>query len=84
MPLIVGHAVREKPGFRYRIEVERIIQPEEWDGREDSLLWITQAFAHALEAAIRRWPEQYLWVHRRWKSRPKEERMQRTSPGQHA
>jgi KDO2-lipid IV(A) lauroyltransferase len=38
------------------------------------LLWITQTFAHALEAGIRRQPQQYLWIHRRWKSRPKEER----------
>lgn len=73
VPIIVGHAVRARRGFHYRICVQRIIQPEEWDGRDDPLTWITQTFAHALEAAIRQWPEQYLWVHRRWKSRPKEE-----------
>jgi KDO2-lipid IV(A) lauroyltransferase len=74
VPLVVGYAVRQRPGFHYGITVERIIQPEEWDGQDDPLLWITQTFAHALEAGIRRHPEQYLWMHRRWKSRPKEER----------
>jgi len=74
VPLIVGYAVREKPGFHYGIHVERIIQPEEWEGRDAPLEWITQTFSHAIEAGIRRHPEQYLWIHRRWKSRPREER----------
>jgi KDO2-lipid IV(A) lauroyltransferase len=74
VPVVVGHAVRTRPGFQYRMAVERIIQPEEWAGRDDPLRWVTQAYAHALEAAIRRSPEQYLWMHRRWKTRPKEER----------
>ncbi len=77
VPLIVGYAARAKAGFNYGITVERIIQPEEWDGRDDPLLWITETFAQALEAGIRRHPEQYLWIHRRWKSRPREERMAR-------
>lgn len=74
VPLVVGYAIRERTGFQYGVRVERIIQPEEWDDRDDPLLWITQTFAHALEAGIRRHPEQYLWMHRRWKSRPKSER----------
>jgi KDO2-lipid IV(A) lauroyltransferase len=72
-PLVVGYAVRERPGFHYRIVAERIIQPEEWVDHDDPLGWLTQTFAHALEAGIRRWPEQYLWMHRRWKTRPRSE-----------
>lgn len=30
----------------------------------------TQIFTTALEDVIRRYPEQWLWVHRRWKTRP--------------
>jgi KDO2-lipid IV(A) lauroyltransferase len=30
----------------------------------------TQIFTKALEDVIRRYPEQWLWVHRRWKTRP--------------
>jgi KDO2-lipid IV(A) lauroyltransferase len=73
VPVIVGYAVRVRRGFHYRIAVERIIRPEEWEPQADPLRWITQAFSSALEAAIRRAPEQYLWVHRRWKHRPKGE-----------
>jgi KDO2-lipid IV(A) lauroyltransferase len=72
VPIVVGYAARVRPGFHYRVGVERIIQPEEWATAADPLPWITQQFTTALEATIRRWPEQYLWVHRRWKHRPKE------------
>lgn len=72
VPVVVGYAARTRPGFHYRIAVERIIQPEEWAQQADPLRWITQTFSHALEAAIRRWPEQYLWVHRRWKHQPRD------------
>ena len=33
----------------------------------------TQMFTAALESVIRRYPEQWLWVHRRWKTRPENE-----------
>jgi len=72
VPLVVGYAVRFREGFGYRIATERIVRPHEWEGRDDPLQWITQTIASSLENAIRRWPEQYLWAHRRWKTRPRE------------
>lgn len=78
--IVVGYAARTRPGFRYRIAIERIIEPAEWRDLPRPLEWITQAFAAGLENAIARWPEQYLWVHRRWKTRPKAELAGVTSP----
>ncbi len=71
VPIVVGYAPRVRRGFHYRIEVERIIWPEEWAGEDDPLRWITQTYSTAMEASIRRHPEQYLWMHRRWKHQPK-------------
>lgn len=74
VPIIVGCARRIGRRFRYEICVNRIIEPQEWDGRDDELRWITQEFSTAMEQLIRAAPEQYLWIHRRWKTRPKNER----------
>jgi KDO2-lipid IV(A) lauroyltransferase len=71
VPIVVGYAARIGRGFSYRLRVERIIRPEEWDVQDDPLRWITQTYSHALETAIRRHPEQYLWMHRRWKHQPR-------------
>jgi KDO2-lipid IV(A) lauroyltransferase len=37
---------------------------------EADILAATQVCTSAIESWIRRYPEQYLWIHRRWKTRP--------------
>lgn len=73
VPIIVGYARRLGPRFEYEVGVNRIIEPAEWEGRDDELFWITQEYTRAIEQFVREQPEQYLWMHRRWKSRPKDE-----------
>jgi KDO2-lipid IV(A) lauroyltransferase len=76
MPVGVG-CCRQKPGeFFFEVEVSRIIMPEEWTDKDNPLQWITQEYNMELEKLIRKDPTQYWWVHRRWKTRPKEERKQ--------
>lgn len=75
VPILVGYARRVSPRFEYQLGVQRIIYPKEWADREDPLLWITQEYSAAIEAFVREAPEQYLWAHRRWKSRPKDEQL---------
>ncbi len=74
VPIIVGYARRISDRLRYELGVERIIYPHEWQNRGDPLHWITQEYTSAIERFVRRDPSQYLWIHRRWKSRPKDER----------
>ncbi|HUN82519.1 MAG TPA: lysophospholipid acyltransferase family protein, partial [Phycisphaerae bacterium] len=74
VPIIVGCARRSSwDRFQYEICVNRVIHPREWQDKDDPLRWITQEYSRAMEDFIRVAPEQYLWIHRRWKSRPKEE-----------
>jgi KDO2-lipid IV(A) lauroyltransferase len=56
--------------FAYRIVCEDVIDPAEYAGRPDAVRAITQRYHAALERVIRRHPEQYFWLHRRWKTRP--------------
>jgi KDO2-lipid IV(A) lauroyltransferase len=73
VPIVCGYARRVSKKFMYELGVNRVIRPEEWQGRDDELMWITQEYTRAIEEAVRETPEQYLWIHRRWKSRPKGE-----------
>lgn len=73
VPIVVGGATRDGERFHYRVGVERLIMPHEWETHADPLQWITDEFAAAFERMIRRAPSQYLWIHRRWKTRPRDE-----------
>jgi KDO2-lipid IV(A) lauroyltransferase len=55
----------------YAVEVEDVIDPRGYAGQPDAVRAITQRYTAALERLIRRHPEQYFWLHRRWKSQPK-------------
>ena len=70
-PVAVGYARRIGPGFRYEVGCDAVIDPDEWSGTADDVRLLTQRYTAALEAVIRRAPEQYLWLHRRWKHQPK-------------
>jgi Kdo2-lipid IVA lauroyltransferase/acyltransferase len=74
IPIVTGVARRCGHRFRYEIFSNDIIRPEEWESHDDPLFYITARYNRALELMIRSCPEQYLWIHRRWKSRPKHER----------
>ncbi len=57
-------------GTYYAIEVEDVIDPRDYANRPDAVKAITQRYTAALERLIRRHPEQYFWLHRRWKHQP--------------
>jgi len=54
----------------YSVEVEEVIDPREYAERPDAIRAITARYTAALERLIRRHPEQYFWLHRRWKHQP--------------
>ena len=80
VPIVAGFARRVGGRFDYEIHAGDVIQPEDWEDHPDPLFYITARYNHAMEQAIRATPEQYLWAHRRWKSRPRHERLGRPVP----
>ncbi len=70
----------EAPLFRYRIDITEVIMPEDWADQPDPLFYITARYRLALENMVREAPEQYLWMHRYWKSRPRHERSAKPFP----
>jgi Kdo2-lipid IVA lauroyltransferase/acyltransferase len=73
VPVVIGYARRTNQGFGFRVGAQDIIFPEDWKQQEEPLKYITQRYTRAIEDFVRQEPGQYLWVHRRWKSRPKGE-----------
>jgi KDO2-lipid IV(A) lauroyltransferase len=78
VPMVVLTGTRVSPSaagrsdsWHYEGEVADIIYPEEYKDRPDAVPALTQRFTTALERMIRRHPEQYFWLHRRWKNQPK-------------
>jgi KDO2-lipid IV(A) lauroyltransferase len=71
--VVVGMPRVAEPMF-YAVEVEDVIDPNEYATRPDAVKAITARYTAALERLIRRHPEQYFWLHRRWKTRPAEKR----------
>jgi KDO2-lipid IV(A) lauroyltransferase len=69
-PILVVGAARVGQPMRYRIYLEDVILPGDYAGRADATRAITQRYTDALERMVRRHPEQYFWLHRRWKSQP--------------
>lgn len=61
-PVVVGSFVRVAP-FRYRLVGGEPLR----FSREDDLAKCTQLLNDRLGEAIRKYPEQYLWAHRRWR-----------------
>ncbi len=70
-PVVVGYARRRGQRALYEVGVKQIIYPEQWEEQDDPIRWITQAYTAAIEAVVREEPEQYLWIHRRWKTKPR-------------
>jgi KDO2-lipid IV(A) lauroyltransferase len=71
-PMAVVGVPRVGVPMRYQIVIEEVIDPRDYAGRPDAVRAITQRFTAALERLIRRRPEQYFWLHRRWKHQPRE------------
>lgn len=80
VPIIVGAALREGDALRYRLETIDLFEPESWESQPDPLFYITARYTRGIETTVRMAPEQYLWIHRRWKSRPRFEREGRPFP----
>lgn len=67
--LVVTGTPRVGP-MRYEVVSEEVIDPREFANRPDAVKAITQRYHAALERLIRQNPEQYFWLHRRWKTQP--------------
>jgi KDO2-lipid IV(A) lauroyltransferase len=71
--IVLGYGIRLPDALqdarwsRFEIGCEAVLDPRDLQ-TSNPVRELTQQFTHALERAIGRAPEQYFWVHRRWKT----------------
>jgi KDO2-lipid IV(A) lauroyltransferase len=55
---------------KYRLRFDPPVHLVRTGNDEEDIVTHTQLFTKIIEDYVRRYPEQWLWVHRRWKTRP--------------
>ncbi len=69
-PTMVSYARRLGEPLHYVVGPEAICDPRESDFQFGSIPLLAQWYTDHLEQLVRRSPEQYWWLHRRWKGQP--------------
>ncbi len=68
-------AWRDEAADCHRLRLGKVIGPGKWQGPRDErykeeVKRITAEYTREIENAVREHPKQWLWLHRRWKTRP--------------
>jgi len=64
------------PGGKYRIEIYPEIIPESTERTRENIYKLTSRMTEVIEAAVRKYPEQWIWMHNRWHNRAHEDDQQ--------
>jgi len=68
--VVPGYAVWDAGLGKYRLRFEPPMELVRTGDAERDVVENTQRFARVTEEIIRKYPEQWVWVHARWKTRP--------------
>lgn len=71
-PILTAFMVR-KPGGKHHLTVRPYVYERVGEDRAENVRYNTARLNEILEDWIRRHPDHWLWLHRRWKTRPPEE-----------
>lgn len=68
--VVPGFAIWDPVLRRYRLRFDPALELVRTGNMEADIVANTQLFTKVIENYVRQHPEQWLWVHRRWKTRP--------------
>ena len=63
-------AVWDEKAGKYRAFHGHAVEPARTGDRKQDVIETTARFTAEIEKIIRRYPDQWLWIHKRWKTRP--------------
>jgi KDO2-lipid IV(A) lauroyltransferase len=72
--VVPGFCVRSDDGA-HRVVVEPPVPVERTGDRARDVVVNTQRFTDVIERYVRMYPDHWLWMHRRWKTQPKPDRV---------
>jgi len=67
---VPGYAYWDEELKKYRLRFEPPVELTHTGDSERDILENTQKFTKVLEQIIRKYPEQWVWIHGRWNTRP--------------
>ena len=68
--VVPGFTIWDKELGKYRLRFDPALKLVRTGSLEADIAANTQMFTKVIEDYVRKYPEQWLWVHRRWKTRP--------------
>ena len=71
--VLPAFAVWEESKSKYVVYLEPPIKYEKTENADKDILELTQKITNVVENYVRKYPEQWLWIHKRWNTRPKGE-----------
>jgi Kdo2-lipid IVA lauroyltransferase/acyltransferase len=71
--VVPGYAFWDENLRKYRLRFEPPVDLVRTGNTEQDVLENTQRFTKVIEEIVRKYPEQWVWIHARWKNRPKGE-----------
>ncbi|HKV80735.1 MAG TPA: lysophospholipid acyltransferase family protein [Candidatus Sulfotelmatobacter sp.] len=71
--VVPGFTIWDQSLGKYRLRFDPAIELVRTGNLEADITANTQKFNNVIEGYVRKYPDQWLWVHRRWKTRPEGE-----------
>jgi KDO2-lipid IV(A) lauroyltransferase len=68
-PVIMLFARRLEGGYRFKVTLGKPVEIEKTGDLEKDIFNLTQRCTNIIESRIRERPHEWLWIHRRWKTR---------------
>jgi Kdo2-lipid IVA lauroyltransferase/acyltransferase len=72
--IIPAFAVWEEEKQKYVVYLEPPLNYEKTGDTNKDILTVTREFTAVIERFVRQYPEQWLWIHKRWNTRPRGEK----------
>jgi len=72
--VVPGFTIWDEALGKYRLRFDPAVELVRTGDLEADIVANTQKFTRVIEDYVRKYPEQWLWVHRRWKTRPEGEK----------